>query len=75
MEGSRVFTEGGTVAHLLDPLASPNSRDDALCGRSPWPAYWHGTGSQEEYDKAMDLRLCAVCQSVRRHRDGSVGAA
>lgn len=67
---TRVYIEGGTVAHLLDPLLSPNQPNSALCGRSPWLTLWHGTGTQVEHEKAMDLRLCSPCESVMRHRRG-----
>lgn len=70
MSYTRVYTDGGTVVHLLDELKSPNSYVDALCGRSPWPTYWHGTGSQEEHEKAMDLNPCVACIAVVRHRRG-----
>lgn len=66
----RVFTEGGSVAHLLDPLLSPNQPNSVLCGRTPWPGLWHGTGSQEEEERASDLNLCSPCVAVRRHRNG-----
>lgn len=69
---TRVYTEGGTVVHLLDFNKSPNSRDDALCGRSPWPGLWNGTGNQEEHEKAETLRLCVSCASVLRFRMGGV---
>lgn len=71
-EYTRVFTEGGTVVHLLDYTKSPNKPDDALCGRSPWPGLWHGTGSQEEHEKAQDRALCVSCAVVVRHRKGIV---
>ena len=67
---TRVYTEGGTVAHLLDELQSPNQPVPALCDRTPWPGLWHGTGSQEEHEKAADLRGCVGCLSVVRHRRG-----
>lgn len=70
---TRVYTEGGTVAHLLDPLLSPNQPNSALCGRTPWPGtLWHGTGSQDEEERALDIRICSPCQAVRRHRDGGL---
>lgn len=69
-EYTRVYTEAGTVSHLLDATKSPNSRDDALCGRSPWPGLWHGTGAQDEYEKAEDLKACVSCLAVVRHREG-----
>lgn len=68
-----VFTEGGTVAHLLSPGRSPNTHMEALCGRTPWPSLWHGTGTQDEEERALDLALCVRCQSVLNHR--SMGIA
>lgn len=67
---TRVFTDGGTVAHLLDSLLSPNQPNSALCGRSPWPGLWHGTGTQDEEERAADLRLCSQCNSIAEHRAG-----
>lgn len=67
-----VYTDGGTVAHLLDPLLSPNEAHPAVCGRTPWPGLWLGTGSQEEHERAEDLMVCAPCTAVRRHRDGRI---
>lgn len=67
-----VYTDGGTVVHLLDPLLSPNQPSSALCGRTPWPGLWLGTGSQEEHERAADLLICSPCRAVRRHRDGGV---
>lgn len=69
---SRVFTEGGTVAHLLDVLRSPNEPAEALCGRSPWPGLWHGTGSQEEEERVLDLALCSSCAGVMNFRQGGM---
>lgn len=64
-----VYTEGGTVAHYLDSLCSPNSPEhEALCGRTPWPELWFGTGNQEEEERAADLRMCPRCESVLTHR-------
>jgi hypothetical protein len=71
-EYTRVYTVGGTVAHLLDPLLSPNQPDSALCGRSPWPGLWAGTGSQDEHERALDIRLCTGCEGIKNHRDGGV---
>lgn len=57
-----VFTRGGSMTHLLDASASPNSQIAALCGRSPgFGTYWHGTGSQAEYDDAATRVLCTPC--------------
>jgi hypothetical protein len=64
-----VFTDGGTVAHYIDSLASPNDVEtEALCGRTPWPALWHGTGTQDEEERALSLTLCASCRAVQVHR-------
>ncbi len=73
-EYTRVYTDGGTVGHLLDELLSPNSSSSALCGRTPWPTLWLGTGSQEEHERALDLTTCSACEAVRKHRDGVVPA-
>ena len=70
LEYTRVYTDGGTVVHLLDSLLSPNENNAALCGRMPWPGLWLGTGSQDEHERALDLRVCSPCESVKRHRDG-----
>lgn len=70
---TKVYTQGGTVAHILDYLSSPNDRAaEALCGRSPWPGFWFGTGSQGEHERAMDLRLCISCSTVLNHRAGGI---
>lgn len=69
-EYTLVYTDGGTVAHYLDELLSPNEPNSALCGRSPWPGLWLGTGSQDEHERALDLRVCAPCESIKNHRDG-----
>lgn len=64
-----VYTEGGTVVHYIDFLQSPNSVEtEALCGRTPWPALWHGTGNQEEIERALTLRVCSQCATVKSHR-------
>jgi hypothetical protein len=70
-----VYTPGGTVAHVLDSLLSPNDPTEAMCGRTAWPSAWHGTGSQEEHERAMDLSRCARCQAVLNHRYGWVAQA
>jgi hypothetical protein len=68
----RVYTEGGTVAHLLDDLQSPNDRSaEALCGRNPWPGYWFGSGTQDEEERAADLRICSACAGVYNHRESN----
>ncbi len=66
---TRVYTEGGMVAHILDYLSSPNDRAaEALCGRLPFPRFWFGTGTQDEEERAADLRLCLTCRSVQEER-------
>lgn len=62
---TRVFTPAGTVAHLLPWNGSPNTAgEEALCGRSAWPDLWHGTGSQDEEERAQDMRLCERCSAL-----------
>lgn len=68
-----VYTPGGTVTHFLDLIDSPNNGfPEALCGRTPWPSPWHGTGSQDELDRAQDLSRCPRCEAVMSHRKGWV---
>jgi hypothetical protein len=69
---TKVFTAAGTVAHVLGPLTSPNSTDNAVCGRSSWPDYWHGTGSQDEIERAQDLALCVRCTAVLAQRNSGI---
>lgn len=70
---TRIFIAGDTIAHELDDLLSPNQPNSALCGRTPsWPDLWHGTGSQDEEERAHDLRLCAQCESALIERNGGV---
>lgn len=67
---TRVYTPAGANAHLLDPLLSPNQPNSVLCGRMPsWPDLWHGTGTQDEEERALDLPVCRACRAVRKHRD------
>jgi hypothetical protein len=68
---TRVYTESGTVVHALDDLHSPNQPTEALCGRTPWPGLWLGTGSQDEEDRALELSPCTRCLSIIRYH--SVG--
>lgn len=65
VEYRRVYLRYGLVAHLLDPLKSPNDASKAVCGREPntWPdTVWRGTGDQDEYDRANKLPTCKDCQ-------------
>lgn len=67
---TRVYLPGGTVAHALDELRSPNQPCAVLCGRVPlWPDLWHGTGSQEEEDIAVALKPCVRCASTIRYQN------
>lgn len=70
MEHTKVYTQSGTVVHALGLDASPNDvGGGALCGRTPWPGLWHGTGSQEEEDTAMDMPVCTPCLAVLRYQN------
>lgn len=60
---TRVYLRDGKVTHLLDELASPNEPSSAVCGRTPWPDVWFGTGSQDEYDTALTLPVCVTCRN------------
>ncbi len=41
------------------------SHHTALCGtRVPYSAYWRGTGSQAEYERAASLPECKRCLAV-----------
>ena len=72
-EYTRVFTPGGTVAHMIEPWDSPNKMgSEALCGRSAWPGLWHGTGTQDEEERALDLRMCSRCEAILKFRSGGV---
>jgi hypothetical protein len=52
------------TCHFLPVLASPNSDDMALCGTEPEALMWHGTGNQEEIDKASRMTVCRECKRV-----------
>lgn len=71
--GDRVYLTFGTVAHELSWGVYANSGHAALCGRTPWPADWLGTGTQSEYERAAELPLCVQCDAVLRHQAGGVG--
>lgn len=60
---TRVYTRTGKRAHLLKPLASPNTYGVALCGTGPeWSGSWRGTGSQREHEMAASLPVCKYCE-------------
>lgn len=50
--------------HFLPVLASPNSDDMALCGEEPEALMWHGTGNQEEIEKAAHMTVCRECKRI-----------
>lgn len=60
----RVYTTGGKRAHLLPWHGSPNSNVSALCGHSPWPNCWSGTGNQVESEIVASLPLCRRCEAA-----------
>ena len=67
---TRVYTGGGTVAHALDELQSPNDAGaGALCGRTAWPGLWLGTGTQVEEETALEMRPCVGCLAVIRYHN------
>ncbi|PRH79360.1 hypothetical protein C6N75_09760 [Streptomyces solincola] len=67
----RVYTERGTVAHELRWGDSPNEAGaKALCGRTAWPGYWYGTGTQNEHERAAELPLCVGCKAILVHQAG-----
>lgn len=67
---TRVYVGNGTVVHALDELYSPNDPGSStLCGRTPWPGLWLGTGSQEEEERALDMQLCSPCAAVMRYHN------
>ncbi|MFF8831312.1 hypothetical protein [Streptomyces sp. NPDC015131] len=73
MSDTAVYLPGGTVSHRLKWNHSPNGAgSEALCGRTAWPGYWYGTGSQDEEEKAASLPLCVACAAIIRHRAGGV---
>ena len=68
----RVYTRTGTRAHLLTPLASPNTCRLALCGTGPqWWDSWRGTGSQTETETAASLPVCKACLKQARAVDAA----
>jgi hypothetical protein len=55
------YTRTGRVAHILEPYRSTNSSDPALCGVSPWPDCWRGSGTWRENERVNELPRCANC--------------
>lgn len=68
---TRVYRRGGREAHLRREdgsgiIACVTERPDP--GGPQWNGtedWWHGTGSQAEYDHAAEMPLCTRCFSVR----------
>lgn len=55
------YLRGGRVRHLLYTSPYEWKLDAVLCGKAAMPDNWHGTGSQEEYEKLASLPICASC--------------
>lgn len=50
------------VYHLLRHYnSSANSRETAVCGMTPYPDYWRGSGSQDEIETLEFLDCCRNC--------------
>lgn len=70
-----LYLKNGKVAHALSTFTG--SRFSAECGVYTF-AGWHGTGSQDEYDRAAELPQCQRCvkvigpKVVGRHRPSGV---
>lgn len=58
----RLYLAGGTVAHLCSPNLYNRDIWVSRCGISDHRWTWRGTGSQDEYDRAKELRVCRKCK-------------
>ena len=72
---TRVFLAQGVVTHLIPLAKSDDTKHPALCGTSPRlidpGAYWRGTGSRGEYERAAELPVCRRCaDAVEKHGTG-----
>jgi hypothetical protein len=67
---TRVYTRTGKTAHLMSPVQSIRN-GSVLCSRvtPEWFTEWHGTGSQNEIDRAASLPLCKRCEDQARRED------
>lgn len=67
---TRVYTRTGGVAHLMSPVTSIRN-GSVLCDRvlPEWFTDWHGTGSQDEADRAAALPVCRYCADQARRED------
>ena len=63
---TRLYAKHGRTAHLQMP---GDTYADVYCRIDPPPAWWLGTGSQAEYDRAALLPSCRRCLIAR----GDVG--
>lgn len=67
---TRVYTRTGTRAHLMSPVQTIRN-GSVLCNRihPEWFTEWHGTGSQDEIDRAASLPTCMRCEDQARCED------
>jgi len=66
---TRVYTRTGTRAHLMSPVQTIRN-GSVLCPVLPeWFTEWHGTGSQDEIDRAASLPLCKRCEDQAHRED------
>lgn len=50
-------------SHLLSKDLNPrSSTSEAVCGKTPWPDAWMGTGSWDERESAIRRTLCRGCR-------------
>lgn len=49
--------------HLLSKDQNPrSSTSEAVCGKTPWPDAWMGTGNWDEKESAYRRTLCRGCR-------------
>lgn len=69
----QVYTLTGRRTHYLTGRSSPSDTASAsLCGVSPWPMAWFGTGSQDEFEKAAAMPFCSKCARLMRAIEASL---
>jgi hypothetical protein len=65
---TRVFLSRGTTAHLVPTVGAHDDMHPALCGFTPREVagncVWYGTATTEEYERALEYRLCARCEEA-----------
>lgn len=59
----RRYSPNGRTAHLIDEADVGKPMQQTLCGRIESDAWWYGTGSQDEYDRAASLPTCKRCEA------------